>query len=74
MPEVVECYFTTGKYDLFVKLYAKNNNHLLKLIHEDFLQLGLGRTETLICFKEVFHRQIPILDQEDEDSAEADNA
>lgn len=74
MPEVVECYFTTGKYDLFVKLYAKNNNHLLKLIHEDFLQLGLGRTETLICFKEVFHRQIPILDQENEDSAEADNA
>ena len=24
MPEVVECYITTGKYDMFVKLYAKN--------------------------------------------------
>ncbi|MBR5102201.1 MAG: Lrp/AsnC ligand binding domain-containing protein [Muribaculaceae bacterium] len=60
MPEVIECYFTTGKYDMFVKLYARNNDHLLSLIHDKFLQLGLGRTETLITFKEVFKRQIPI--------------
>ncbi len=64
MPEVVECYFTTGKYDMFVKLYAKNNDHLLNLIHNDFLQLGLGRTETLITFKEVFKRQIPIIEED----------
>ncbi|MBR1544035.1 MAG: Lrp/AsnC ligand binding domain-containing protein [Muribaculaceae bacterium] len=63
IPEVVECYITTGKYDLFVKLYAHNNDHLLTLIHERFLQLGLGRTETLITFKEVFKRQIPIEDE-----------
>ena len=60
MPEVVECYFTTGKYDMFVKLYAHNNDHLLHIIHNKFLQLGLGRTETLITFKEIFKRQIPI--------------
>lgn len=60
MPEVVECYFTTGKYDLFLKLYARNNDHLLSIIHDKFLQMGLGRTETLITFKEVFKRQIPI--------------
>lgn len=60
LPEVVECYYTTGKYDMFVKLYAHNNDHLLKLIHEKFLKLGLVRTETLITFKEVFKRQIPI--------------
>ena len=45
---------------MFVKLYAHTNDHLLKLIHDKFLQLGLGRTETLITFKEVFKRQIPI--------------
>ena len=65
IPEVVECYFTTGKYDLFVKLYARNNDHLLSLIHDKFMQLGLGRTETLITFKEVFKRQIPVADDED---------
>ena len=60
MPEVVECYITTGKYDMFVKLYAKNNDHLLHLIHDKILTMGLGRTETLITFKEVFKRQIPV--------------
>ncbi len=65
IPEVVECYYTTGKYDLFVKLYARNNDHLLSLIHDKFLQLGLGRTETLITFKEVFKHQIPVAEDED---------
>ena len=58
----LECYITTGKYDMFVKLYAKNNDHLLHLIHDKFLTMGLGRTETLITFKEVFKRQIPVED------------
>ena len=49
-------------YDMFVKLYAKNNDHLLHLIHDKFLTMGLGRTETLITFKEVFKRQIPVED------------
>lgn len=60
MPEVVECYFTTGKYDMFIKLYARNNDHLLNIIHNKFLKIGLGRTETLITFKEIFKRQLPV--------------
>lgn len=60
MPEVVECYFTTGKYDMFVKLYAYNNDHLLNIIHNKFLKIGLVRTETLITFKEIFKRQLPV--------------
>lgn len=27
IPEVVECHFTTGQYDMFIKIYAKNNHH-----------------------------------------------
>jgi len=65
VPEVVECYFTTGKYDMFVKLYAQNNDHLLQIIHDKFLKMGLGRSETLITFKEVFKRQIPIGNEEE---------
>lgn len=60
IPEVVECHFTTGKYDIFVKLYARNNDHLLNLIHSKFQGLGIARTESLISFKEVFKRQVPI--------------
>lgn len=60
IPEVVEVHFTTGQYDMFIKLYARNNDHLLHLIHEELQGLGLARTESLISFKEVFKRQLPI--------------
>lgn len=59
IPEVVECHLTTGKYDLLIKLFAKNNNHLLKIIQSKIQTLGLARTKTLISFKEEFRRQIP---------------
>jgi Transcriptional regulators len=58
IPEIVECHYTTGQYDLLAKIFARNNGHLLDIIH-DKLQ-GLGRTETLISFKEVFRRPMPI--------------
>ena len=61
-----ECHYTTGQYDLFIKIYAKNNQHLLSIIHNKLQPLGLARTESLISFKEAFKRQIPI-DLEDED-------
>lgn len=60
IPEVVECYCTTGKYDIFIKLYARNNEHLFKVIHERLQPLGMARTETTISFKEVFHRCLPV--------------
>ncbi|MGM9862002.1 MAG: Lrp/AsnC ligand binding domain-containing protein, partial [Muribaculaceae bacterium] len=59
-PEIVECHFTTGQYDIFVKLYAKNNNHLLSILQDQIQALGLARTETVISFQEVFKRQLPI--------------
>lgn len=62
IPEVVECHFTTGQYDLFIKVYARNNDHLLHLIHEKLQNLGLSRTESLISFKEVFKRPLPVVD------------
>lgn len=60
IPEVVECHFTTGAYDMFIKIYAKNNHHLLSIIHEKLQPLGLARTETLISFREAIKRQMPI--------------
>jgi Lrp/AsnC family transcriptional regulator for asnA, asnC and gidA len=45
---------------MFIKLLARNNDHLLHLIHTRLQPLGLARTESLISFKEVFKRQVPI--------------
>ncbi|MDD2512942.1 MAG: Lrp/AsnC ligand binding domain-containing protein, partial [Proteiniphilum sp.] len=56
IPEVVECYYTTGQYDLLIKVYAQNNKDLLRIIHSQLQPLGLSRTETLICFKDGFRK------------------
>ena len=70
IPEVVECHFTTGKYDMFIKIYAKNNHHLLSIIHDKLQPLGLARTETLISFHEAIKRQMPsMVDIDDEDNS-----
>ena len=60
IPEVVDCHFTTGTYDISAKIFARNNAHPLEIIHKK-LRTELGRTETLISFKEEFKRPIPIL-------------
>ncbi len=60
IPEIVECHYTTGQYDMFLKIYAKNNSHLLQIIHTKLQPLGLARTESIISFKEAFRRQLPI--------------
>ncbi len=60
IPEIVECHYTTGQYDMFVKVYAKNNHHLLSIIHDKLQPLGLSRSETVISFHEAFRRQMPI--------------
>ena len=65
IPEVVECSYTTGQYDVFIKIYARNNEDLLRLIHNSLSNLSDTRSETLICFKEVFKRQIPVVKSAD---------
>lgn len=64
IPEVTECHYTTGGYDMFIKIYAKNNHHLLNIIHDKLQPLGLSRSETIVSFNAVINRQLPILDEE----------
>lgn len=67
IPEVVECHYTTGGFDMFIKIYAYNNHHLLTVIHDKLQPLGLSRSETIISFNEAIHRPISILDMPGED-------
>ena len=62
IPEVVECHFTTGQYDLFIKVFARNNDHLLDILQNQIQAHCATRTETLISFKQVFKRPMPITD------------
>ena len=60
IPEVVECHYTTGGFDMFIKIFARNNHHLLEIIHDKLQPLGLSRSETIISFNAAIDRQLPI--------------
>jgi len=65
IPEVVECHYTTGNYDVFIKVYARNNQHMLSIIHDKLQLLGIQRSETIISFREAIKRQLPVPSCED---------
>lgn len=60
IPEVVECHITTGDYDLFIKIFARNNHHMMDIIHDKLQPLGLSRSKSLISFKTVIDRPLHI--------------
>ena len=60
IPEIIECHYTTGRYDLLLKVVAINNDHLLHLLQNEIQQLGTSRTETLLSFRQVLKRPIPV--------------
>ena len=62
IPEVVECHYTTGGFDMFIKIYAINNHHLLEIIHDKLQPLGLSRSETIISFNAAISRQLSMKD------------
>lgn len=72
IPEIVECHYTTGEYDLFIKLYAYNNHHLLNIIHDKLQTLGLSRSVSLISYNAVIDRPLPIAELPTEEANETE--
>ncbi|MCQ2204809.1 MAG: Lrp/AsnC ligand binding domain-containing protein [Bacteroidales bacterium] len=63
IPQIVECHYTTGKYAIFIKIYAKSNEHMKYILHDRLQAIdGISSTETLISLEESFKRQITIED------------
>lgn len=61
IPEIVECHFTTGPYTILIKLYARDNEHLMELLNKKIQMIpGVTGTETLISLDHSIDRQIPI--------------
>jgi len=61
--EVVECMFTTGPYTMLIKLYARDNEHLMELLNTKIQEIpGVTETETLISLRQSIKREIPILE------------
>ena len=59
--EIVECHYTTGHYAIFIKVYAKDNEHLKNILSEGIQKIpGVLSTETFISLEETFKRSLPI--------------
>lgn len=63
IPEVVESHFTTGRYTMMIKLFARDNSHLMELINGKIQEIsGVTATETLISLDESIKKEVPVLD------------
>ena len=61
IPEIVECHFTTGPYTMLVKLFARDNEHLMDLLSNRIQEIkGVIATETLISLDQSIKREVPI--------------
>lgn len=61
IPEVVECHFTTGPYTMMIKLYARDNSHLMQLLNGLIQHIpGVAATETLVSLQESLRRVPPM--------------
>lgn len=66
IPEVVECHFITGKYNMLIKVYCTDNEHFMHLIFDDILKIeGVFQTETFLSLQKAFDREIDVMSLHD---------
>ncbi len=62
IPEIAECHFVTGTYNVMVKVYCLDNDHLMRTIFDGILRTqGVATTQTYISLTESFQRE-PYID------------
>ena len=62
IPEIVECHFTTGPYTMLIKLYSRDNEHLMDLLNNRIQEIhGVISTETLISLEQSINRTVPVI-------------
>lgn len=62
IPEIVESVFTLGAYGIMVKLYARDNAHLLHILNDQLLSIPhVTNTETLAILEQRISRPLPII-------------
>lgn len=59
IPEVTECYYITGNYTLYIKIIARNHEHMRQLLYEKIDNIpGIAKTDSLIELGCAFKRNI----------------
>jgi len=59
--EIVEAYYTTGGYSIFLKIICSNTDHLREVLNEKIQKVkGIQRTETMISLEQSIRRKLPL--------------
>jgi len=60
--EITECNYVSGKYAIFVLVYARDNDHLRSILYNQIHEIeGVGGTDSFICFSTNFDRSVPVI-------------
>lgn len=61
IPEVVGAHYTTGLYNIFIKIVCRDTDHLRLVLHDKLQKIkGIQRTETFISLEDRLNRPIEI--------------
>ena len=67
IPEIVECHFITCEYNMMLKVYCLDNEHLMRVLFEKILTIdGVLKTETFLSLVQSFSRPIDVKYLEEE--------
>jgi Lrp/AsnC family transcriptional regulator for asnA, asnC and gidA len=62
IPEITECYYITGQYALYIRIVAKNSQHMREVLYDKIDHIpGVLKTESLIHFGTAFKRNAPLI-------------
>ncbi len=62
VPEIVKIHYTTGNYNIFIKIHCRDTRHLREVLHDKIQKVeGIERTETFISLEESLNRHIQFL-------------
>lgn len=59
IPEITECYYVTGSFTLYIKIVAKNHEHMRRILYEKIDNIpGIAKTDSIIELGCAFKRNI----------------
>jgi Lrp/AsnC family transcriptional regulator, regulator for asnA, asnC and gidA len=59
IPEVMECYYITGTYTLYLRIIAKNHEHIREVLYDKIDNIpGIAKTDSIIELGCAFKRNV----------------
>jgi len=61
IPEITECYYVTGSFTLYIKIIAKNHEHMRTVLYEKIDRIsGIAKTDSIVELGCAFKRNITL--------------